>query len=99
MSRWLVVGCYATLRQDLIAALGTAPGGQEVTGVDRDSVDTTDPGACLAATTSDSIVRPAPRPAHSVRGHDAWQRAGLAPIRDWRDALTLAAADVARVPV
>jgi dTDP-4-dehydrorhamnose reductase len=30
---------------------------------------------------------PAKRPAYSVLGHDAWHRAGLAPISDWRDAL------------
>ncbi len=31
--------------------------------------------------------RPAPRPAYSVLGHDAWAATGLAPIPDWRDAL------------
>jgi dTDP-4-dehydrorhamnose reductase len=30
---------------------------------------------------------PAPRPAYSVLGHDAWAAAGIAPIGDWRDAL------------
>ncbi len=34
--------------------------------------------------------RPAPRPAYSVLGHDAWAAAGLAPLGDWRDALTRA---------
>lgn len=38
-------------------------------------------------TDSTSFVRPAPRPAYSVLGHDAWSRAGLAPMRDWREAL------------
>lgn len=38
-------------------------------------------------TDSASFVRPAPRPAYSVLGHDAWSRAGLAPMRDWRTAL------------
>jgi dTDP-4-dehydrorhamnose reductase len=38
-------------------------------------------------TDSASFVRPAPRPAYSVLGHDAWARAGLAPMRDWREAL------------
>ena len=38
-------------------------------------------------TTSAEFVRPAPRPANSVLGHDAWAEAGLAPIRDWREAL------------
>ena len=30
---------------------------------------------------------PAPRPAYSVLGHDAWGAAGIEPIGDWRDAL------------
>ncbi|MCM3520073.1 dTDP-4-dehydrorhamnose reductase [Curtobacterium sp. P97] len=38
-------------------------------------------------TDSSAFVRPAPRPAYSVLGHDGWARAGLAPMRDWRDAL------------
>jgi dTDP-4-dehydrorhamnose reductase len=38
-------------------------------------------------TTSDAFTRPAPRPAYSVLGHEAWARAGLAPIRHWRSAL------------
>ena len=36
---------------------------------------------------SAAYVRPAPRPAYSVLGHDAWSRAGLSPIGDWRLAL------------
>jgi dTDP-4-dehydrorhamnose reductase len=38
-------------------------------------------------TTSDAYVRPAPRPAYSVLGHDRWPTAGIEPIRDWREAL------------
>ncbi len=38
-------------------------------------------------TDSASFVRPAPRPSYSVLGHDAWTRAGLTPMRPWRDAL------------
>lgn len=37
-------------------------------------------------TTSESFVRPAPRPAWSVLGHDAWERHGLPVPRPWRDA-------------
>ncbi|MDT0211841.1 dTDP-4-dehydrorhamnose reductase [Curtobacterium sp. BRD11] len=43
-------------------------------------------------TDSSAFVRPAPRPAFSVLGHDGWRRARLAPMRDWRDALHAAAA-------
>lgn len=42
-------------------------------------------------TDSSAFVRPAPRPAFSVLGHDAWAAAGLAPMRPWREALTAAA--------
>jgi dTDP-4-dehydrorhamnose reductase len=38
-------------------------------------------------TTSEAFVRPAPRPAYSVLGHERWRAAGLAPLRSWRDAL------------
>ncbi len=42
----------------------------------------------VAATDSSAFVRPAPRPAYSVLGHDAWHAVGLEPMRDWRQALT-----------
>ncbi len=38
-------------------------------------------------TTSSAMARRAPRPAYSVLGHQAWARAGLAPIGDWRASL------------
>ncbi len=41
-------------------------------------------------TDSSSFVRPAPRPAYSVLGHDAWAAAGLATPRNWRTALDAA---------
>jgi dTDP-4-dehydrorhamnose reductase len=44
-------------------------------------------------TDSASFVRPAPRPAYSVLGHDAWVAAGIPKMRDWRTALTAAFAD------
>jgi dTDP-4-dehydrorhamnose reductase len=34
--------------------------------------------------TSDAYPRPAPRPAYSVLGHDAWESAGIKPIPGWR---------------
>jgi len=54
-----------------------------------------DPGM-VEPTTTHAFPRPAPRPAYSVLGHDAWQRVGLEPIRDWRMAIAAAAAEVAR---
>jgi dTDP-4-dehydrorhamnose reductase len=43
--------------------------------------------ALVTPTTSAAYQRPAPRPAYSVLGHDAWLAPGLEPIGDWRDAL------------
>ena len=43
--------------------------------------------ARVHATDSASFVRPAPRPAYSVLGHDNWVAAGIAPMRPWREAL------------
>ena len=45
-----------------------------------------DPARVLA-TTSEAFIRPAPRPAYSVLGQEAWQHAGVAPIQEWSDAL------------
>ena len=45
-----------------------------------------DPARVLP-TKSEAFVRPAPRPLFSVLGHEAWQRAGLAGLPDWRQAL------------
>ena len=47
--------------------------------------------ARVEPTDSSAFVRPAPRPSYSVLGHDAWQRAGLTPMRPWREALADAA--------
>ncbi|HMH57718.1 MAG TPA: dTDP-4-dehydrorhamnose reductase [Galbitalea sp.] len=41
-------------------------------------------------TDSTSFVRPAPRPAYSVLGHDRWADVGIAPMRPWREALAAA---------
>ncbi|WP_127129370.1 dTDP-4-dehydrorhamnose reductase [Georgenia sp. SYP-B2076] len=50
--------------------------------------------AMVAATTSDQFVRPAPRPAYSVLGHDALATAGVEPIGDWSQRWAEAAAVV-----
>jgi dTDP-4-dehydrorhamnose reductase len=42
-------------------------------------------------TDSSTFVRPAPRPAYSVLGHDRWAAIGLPEMRDWREALHEAA--------
>jgi dTDP-4-dehydrorhamnose reductase len=45
-------------------------------------------------TTSAAFVRPAPRPAYSVLGHEALRRVGVAPIEDWEQRWSLAAPSV-----
>lgn len=52
-------------------------------GLDPDRVIPTD---------SSQFVRPAPRPAYSVLGHDAWTAEGIEPMRSWQSALAEAAA-------
>lgn len=44
----------------------------------------------VTKTTSSEFVRAAPRPDYSVLGHDAWARAGISPMRNWRAALSAA---------
>lgn len=48
-----------------------------------------DPKRVQPCTTID-FPRPAPRPAFSVLSSAAWERAGLTPLRDWREALSAA---------
>lgn len=45
-------------------------------------------------TTSESFVRPAPRPAYSVLGHDSLRAAGVEPIGDWAPRWAAAAGTV-----
>jgi len=52
----------------------------------------------IRPTDSASFVRPAPRPAYSVLGHDAWAGAGIPPMRDWAAALVQAAEEGATTP-
>ena len=51
-----------------------------------------DPARVLP-TDSSTFIRPAPRPAYSVLGHDCWAQAGLPGMRGWREALSAAFAD------
>ena len=53
----------------------------QVVGLDPDRVK---------QTTSSEFTRPAPRPDYSVLGHDAWAKAGISPMRNWRAALSAA---------
>jgi dTDP-4-dehydrorhamnose reductase len=55
----------------------------EESGIDPDRITPTD---------SSAFTRPAPRPSFSVLGHDGWRAAGLAPMREWREALSAAVA-------
>ncbi|MCK6211785.1 dTDP-4-dehydrorhamnose reductase [Georgenia sp. EYE_87] len=50
--------------------------------------------AMVRETTSDAFVRPAPRPAYSVLGHEALERAGVAPIGAWDERWDAAASTV-----
>ncbi|HEY0534238.1 MAG TPA: dTDP-4-dehydrorhamnose reductase [Actinoplanes sp.] len=43
--------------------------------------------ARVRPTTSATFVRPAPRPAYSVLGHDRWAGTGVSPLPDWRPML------------
>lgn len=43
--------------------------------------------ARVHAVTSEQFVRPAPRPAYSVLGHERWAEVGLPVMRDWREAI------------
>jgi dTDP-4-dehydrorhamnose reductase len=54
------------------------------------AADGLDP-AIVKPTTSDQFVRPAPRPAYSVLGHDALAAHGVEPIGDWRERWRVAA--------
>lgn len=74
-------GVYHGTNGGQVSWFGFARAVLEEAGLDPERITPTD---------SSAFVRPAPRPAYSVLGHDAWARAGLAPMRDWREALTAA---------
>ena len=52
--------------------------------------------AIVRPTTSEAFVRPAPRPAYSVLGHDALHRIGVEPIGNWAQRWDVAAPEVLR---
>jgi dTDP-4-dehydrorhamnose reductase len=56
-----------------------------------------DPGLVAPMASSD-LNRPAPRPAWSVLGHGAWERAELPPLRPWREALVSAMPELDKTP-
>ncbi|HUN35047.1 MAG TPA: dTDP-4-dehydrorhamnose reductase [Trebonia sp.] len=68
--------------------LHAASGGD---GQGRERVQPTTSAAYASAATKPT----APRPTYSVLGHDAWAKAGIAPIGDWRDRLHRAYATMA----
>lgn len=57
----------------------------------------TDPGR-VHETTSAAFVRPAPRPAYSVLGHDRLRAVGVPVIGDWRERFAVAAPSVLATP-
>ena len=75
-------GIYHGTSSGVTSWFGFAQAVFDTAGLDPERVTPTD---------SSQFVRPAPRPSYSVLGHDAWAAAGLAPIRDWREALAAAA--------
>lgn len=73
---------------------GTSTGSVSWFGFTRAILDATGSTALLVPTTSDAFVRPAPRPAYSVLGHEALRAAGVEPIGDWAQRWSAAAAEV-----
>ena len=92
MTRWLVTGAGGMLGTDLVAALTSR--GEPVTRMDRASLDITR----VRPIPSSALTRPAPRPAYSVLGHDAWARLAVPPIGEWRTALHHAFPETPRRP-
>lgn len=74
---------------------GTSSGQTSWHGFARSVVDSAglDP-AIVRPTTSQGFVRPAPRPAYSVLGHESLRDVGVVPIGDWRERWDAAAGAV-----
>ncbi|WP_344245250.1 dTDP-4-dehydrorhamnose reductase [Isoptericola hypogeus] len=73
---------------------GTSSGQTSWFGFTRRIVEGLGAKARVAPTTSDAFVRPAPRPAYSVLGHDALRAAGVEEIGDWAERWDAAAGEV-----
>jgi len=73
---------------------GTSAGQTSWFGFTRRVLASAGLGTPVEPTTSDAFVRPAPRPAFSVLGHDALRSAGVEPIGDWAARWDAAAAEV-----
>ncbi|WP_157005777.1 dTDP-4-dehydrorhamnose reductase [Agromyces laixinhei] len=74
-------GIYHGTNSDETTWFGFARAVLEGAGLDPERIRPTD---------SSAFVRPAARPAYSVLGHDAWNAAGITPLRPWHEALTAA---------
>ncbi|MEO7746153.1 MAG: dTDP-4-dehydrorhamnose reductase [Actinomycetota bacterium] len=81
-------GSYHATSSGQVSWHGFARAVAEEAGTDPDRVH---------ETTSEAFVRPAPRPAYSVLGHDALRAAGVEPIGDWRERFAVAAPSVLAV--
>jgi dTDP-4-dehydrorhamnose reductase len=73
---------------------GTASGQTSWFGFTRRIVASNGASVVVEPTTSEAFVRPAPRPAYSVLGHEALRAAGVEPIGDWAERWDVAAAEV-----
>ncbi|MBE9937722.1 MULTISPECIES: dTDP-4-dehydrorhamnose reductase [Cellulosimicrobium] len=73
---------------------GTAAGSVSWFGFTRAVLDGIGSTTHLVPTTSDAFVRPAPRPAYSVLGHEALRAVGVEPIGDWEQRWAQAQAEV-----
>lgn len=73
---------------------GTAEGSVSWFGFTRAVLDGIGSTTHLVPTTSDAFVRPAPRPAYSVLGHEALRAVGVEPIGDWERRWAEAQAEV-----
>jgi dTDP-4-dehydrorhamnose reductase len=73
---------------------GTSSGRTSWFGFTQRIVASVGASAVVEPTTSEAFVRPAPRPAYSVLGHDALRAVGVEPIGDWAERWDVAAGEV-----